>query len=137
MAKYGNKKVAVDNIVFDSAIESRYYIYLSELQKQGVVTDIALQPVFTLQESFRKEGKLHRAITYKADFQVSYADGRTEIVDIKGFTTTDFKIKQKMFEYRYRELRLILLTFSKIDGGWIELDQLAKNRKARKKAKVK
>lgn len=135
MAKYGNKKVIVDNIVFDSAIESRYYIYLSGLKAQGIVTGIELQPVFTLQESFRKDGKLHRAITYKADYKVSYADGRKEIVDIKGFTTTDFKIKQKMFEYKFRELRLILLTFSKIDGGWIELDQLAKNRKQRKKMK--
>ena len=78
--------------------------------------------------------KKHRAIYYIADFEVHHLDGSIETVDIKGMETTDFKIKQKLFDYRYPH-KLSLLNYSKIDGGWIELEELKKKRKARRKKK--
>jgi len=74
-------------------------------------------------------------ITYKADFKVTYADGHVEIIDVKGMMTKDFTIKQKLFEYKYPELRLLLVAYSKIDGGWIELSELKKARSSRKRNK--
>lgn len=135
MSKYNNKKVVYDGITFDSKAERDYYLYLLDLKQRGIVTDIQLQSSFLLQEKFRKNGKLYREITYKADFEVTYADGHVEIVDVKGMVTKDFAIKQKLFEYKYPELRLLLVAYSQIDGGWIELSELKKARSSRKKLK--
>lgn len=99
------------------------------------MTDIQLQPSFLLQEKFRKNGKLYREITYKADFKVTYADGHVEIIDVKGMVTKDFAIKRKVFEYKYPELRLLLMAYSQIDGGWINLDELKKARSSRRNKK--
>lgn len=135
MSKYNNKKVVYAGITFDSKAERDYYLYLLDLKQRGIVTDIQLQPSFLLQEKFRKNGKLHREITYKADFEVTYADGHVEIIDVKGMVTKDFAIKQKLFEYKYPELRLLLVAYSQIDGGWIELSELKKARSSRKRNK--
>jgi hypothetical protein len=62
-------------------------------------------------------------------------DGSEEIVDIKGFSTPDFKLKQKMFDYRYPELKLRVLGYSRIDGGWVDAKLIEKNRKLRNKEK--
>ncbi|TKI66642.1 DUF1064 domain-containing protein [Lysinibacillus mangiferihumi] len=134
-AKYGNKKVVHDGITFDSAIEARYYDHLKNLQAQGVVTAFELQPRFVLLPKFEKNGKKYREIGYNADFTVHYADGRTEVVDIKGMVTQQFELRKKLFEYRYPH-ELKLLTYSKIDSGWITHDELKKARKARKEAKA-
>jgi len=47
-----------------------------------------------------------KAITYSADFRVTYADGHVEIIDVKGYETPEFKRTRKMFEYKYPELTL-------------------------------
>lgn len=134
-AKYGNKKVVHDGITFDSAIEAKYYDHLKYLQSQGVVESFVLQPRFVLLPKFEKNGKKYREIGYNADFTVHYADGHTEVVDIKGMVTQQFELRKKLFEYRYPH-ELKLLTYSKIDGGWITHDELKKARKARKIAKT-
>ncbi|QFG05191.1 holliday junction resolvase [Bacillus phage 019DV002] len=132
--KFNNKKVEIDGIKFDSKMEGDYYDHLKQEQRAGRVSHFILQPKYTLQPSFKKRGKLFRAIDYKADFEVHYPNGDYVTIDIKGFETADFKIKRKLFEKAYpQELKLI--TYSKIDGGWIETDALKEARKARKKAK--
>jgi hypothetical protein len=134
MSKYGAKRVEVDGIVFDSKLESQYYLHLKELKAAGVVKHFELQPEFILMEKFYKRGILFRQIKYKADFHVWYTDGEEHIVDVKGMETADFKIKRKLYEKQF-PLELKLIAFSKMDGGWIELDELKKRRKERKKLK--
>lgn len=134
MSKYKNKKVALNGIEFDSQIESRYYLYLLEQQKKGIVSEFLMQKEYIIFEGYDKNGKKVRPIKYKADFEVHYPDGRIEVIDIKGFETKDFNIKKKLFEFRY-PFELILLNYSKIDGGWITLEELKKARAARKKTK--
>ncbi len=34
-SKYGNKKVEIDDIKFDSKKEAKHYLYLKQLEKQG------------------------------------------------------------------------------------------------------
>ena len=36
--------------------------------------------------------------TYKPDFFVRYADGRKELVEVKGYWTREAKLKRKLFE---------------------------------------
>lgn len=132
--KFNNKKVEVNGIKFDSKMEADYYLYILEMCEEGIVDEFELQPEFVLQEGFTKRGLKFLPIKYKADFELWFADGTNYVVDIKGFETADFKIKKKMFEKRYpQELKLI--TFSQIDGGWIELADLKEARKLRKKLK--
>lgn len=133
--KYKNKKVVVEGINFDSKMESDYYLYLKQLEKQGIVSEFLMQKSYTLLEGYDKEGKKIRPIIYKADFEVHYADGHIEVVDVKGFLTADFKLKKKLFEYRFPFV-LKLVKFSKIDGGWIELEEYEKAVKERKKQKL-
>lgn len=103
--KYRAKPTTIDNIKFASRLEANYYLELKMLKKVGVVKDIKLQPRFLLQEGFKKNNKYYRPIHYVADFEVKYAN-HTEIVELKGYETAVWKIKQKMFEYKYKDLKL-------------------------------
>ena len=60
-----------------------------------------------------------RAVTYRADFEVYYTDGRVEVVDIKGFMTPEFRIKAKMFMFRY-QVPLVLLKWSTASKKFVE-----------------
>ena len=133
-SKYNNKKVEADGFIFDSKAELLYYHKLKTLQENELILFFRLQPRYMLQESFKKNGKNHRKIEYVADFEVHHLNGSIEVIDIKGFETTDFNIKKKLFEWKYPH-SLTILSFSQIDGGFIELDKLKKARSARKKAK--
>lgn len=135
MSKYNNTKVEIDGVKFDSKLEARYYVHLLELQKKGIVQEFLMQKQYIIFEGYDKDGKKVRPIKYIADFEVHYAAGFVEVIDVKGMITKDFAIKKKLFEYRY-PFKLILLTYSRIDGGWITLDDLSKRRAARKKAKA-
>lgn len=104
MSKFHNKKTIVEGILFDSQMESHYYLYLKELKEQGVVVDFKLQPVFILQEGFSKDGKRIQPIKYIADFEVTYNDGHVEIIDVKGKITEAFRIKRKILLYKYRDV---------------------------------
>lgn len=104
--KYSAKPTEVDGITFDSKREAEYYQELKLLERAGEITRIELQPEYILQEPFRKNGKHHRAIKYRADFKVTYADGTTRIIDVKGMKTPEFRIKQKLFEFKYPDLEL-------------------------------
>lgn len=105
-SKYKNIKTTVDGITFDSKREAEYYCKLKLLKQAGEIKDIALQPRYELQPTFRKNGTTHRSITYVADFVVVNNDGTTEIIDVKGVETKEFKIKKKLFEYKYPNLSL-------------------------------
>lgn len=133
MSKYGSKKVECDGYVFDSKLEYNYYCYLKQMKSDGLVESFELQPKYQLQPGFKKNGKTYRSIDYVADFLVTYTDGREEVIDVKGMITTDFALKRKLFEYRYENLELKLVAYSKMDGGWIELDELNKKRRVRRR----
>lgn len=93
-------------VLFDSILEASYYRDLLLLQKAGEVKYIELQPKFTLQPRFEKNGIKIDAITYTADFKVQYSNGKVEIIDVKGMVTKEFKLKWKIFEYKFPELNL-------------------------------
>ncbi|MEH7093964.1 DUF1064 domain-containing protein [Neobacillus vireti] len=133
-SKYNSKKVEKDGHLFDSKIEARYFDQLKWLEANKQILFFRMQPRYLLQEAFEKNGKKYRRIDYVADFEIHHIDGSIEVVDCKGFETTDFKIKKKLFEYKYPH-KLSLVTYSQIDGGWMELEQLNKNRKLRKAVK--
>jgi hypothetical protein len=101
MSKYGAKKTVIDGITFDSKREAQYYAELKLLRRAGQIKDIQLQPVYEIHPAYKKGKKKIQAITYKADFLVTYSDGHTEVIDVKGVLTEVYRIKKKMFEYKY------------------------------------
>lgn len=106
-SKYHSKKVVVDGIEFDSKKEAKRYSELKLLERAGEIKELELQKVFELQPSFKKNGKTYRKTTYKADFYYFNTKiGKYIVEDVKGFKTEVYKLKKKMFEYKYQELEL-------------------------------
>ena len=117
MNKYGNKKVIIDGVVFDSKREAKRYQELKLLERCGAISDLKRQVVFELiptqkEESTkvytkgRKKGQpipgkvIEKAVTYVADFvYIDNATGKTIVEDSKGFHTKDYILKRKMLLY--------------------------------------
>jgi len=102
--KYGNKKVKMDGYTFDSKRESLYYLKYKIQQIDGKITKLTLQPSYVLQDKFKdRDGVSHRKISYVADFRFT-ENGQTIVVDVKGFLTDVYKMKKKMFLFKYPEI---------------------------------
>lgn len=107
--KYGNKKVVVDGIEFDSKKEAKRWQQLRDAEYLGLIEDLERQVKFVLIPAQREpdtigikggkhKGKLiERECSYVADFV--YTDTRTDetvVEDTKGMRTKDYVIKRKL-----------------------------------------
>lgn len=112
--KYHNTKTVVDGIKFDSKLEAERYAQLKIMERAGVIKELELQPSFELLPSFRKNGKTWRKTVYKADFMYILVDDDSYIIeDVKGSTaviTDVFRLKQKLFEYKYPDYTISIVT---------------------------
>lgn len=101
MNKYGAKKTTIDGLTFDSKAEASRYQDLKLLERAGVITDLKLQPVFILQPAFTDaEKNRYQAIKYRADFQ--YTEGEQVVIEeVKGFETEAWKLRKRLFLFRY------------------------------------
>ena len=61
--KYGSQKAERGTIRFDSQKEARRYDELIIMLRGGIITDLRLQPQFTLQESYLTENASARSAT--------------------------------------------------------------------------
>jgi len=107
--KFGNRKVEVDGICFDSAKEARRYRELSLCEKAGAIQKLELQPRFILQESFKQNGKTHRKIEYIADFRY-VENGQTIVEDVKSFITKKhpvYALKKKLLLKKYPDINFL------------------------------
>ena len=106
-SKYKNEKVVIDGIRFDSQKESNRWQELKILQKGGAIKDLRRQIHFQLQPGYKKNNKHIQAIYYVADFvYYSFTEKKTIVEDTKGFRTEVYKLKKKIFEYKYPELEI-------------------------------
>lgn len=95
-SKYNNRKTFIDGIAFDSRKEASRYQILKEAEKAREIENLRLQVRFEL---IPKHGK-NRPIYYIADF-VYLKEGREIVEDCKGYRTDIYKMKKKIFEWRY------------------------------------
>ena len=123
----------IDGIKFDSLMEGQYYVYLKERLLKKEITSLTLQPSYTLQEAFIKNGKRFRPIIYIADFKYQDKEGNWIIVDVKGKETVEFKLKQKLFEFKFPELALSVI--QEYEGQWLTLSEIRKIKRDKKKNK--
>ena len=110
--KYGNRKVAVDGIAFDSIKEARRYKELKLLLLAGEIVCLRMQVPFELvpaqyeetgevykkgpRKGQPKKGKcIEQSVVYVADF-VYWKDGKQIVEDTKGMRTHDYIIKRKL-----------------------------------------
>ena len=119
--KYGNKKIVIDGIEFDSQKEARRYCELKLLQRAGKITDLQLQKEFELiptqYETYARYGKkgqrikdgkrcIEQSCVYKADFAYMQ-NGKQVVEDTKGCRDPSsagyakFVIKRKLMLWRY------------------------------------
>lgn len=116
-AKYGNNKIMLDGITFDSKREAHRYAELKLLRCAGQITDLQLQVRFELlpaqyeitdavytrgaRKGQPKRGRcIEKSLTYIADF-VYTENGRRIVEDAKGMRTKEYIIKRKLFRWRY------------------------------------
>jgi hypothetical protein len=110
MGRYFNKKVEIDGIVFDSEMESKYYLLLKERIAKKEVSHLSIHRKYVLLPDFNYDGIKIKGLTYEADFvYFDHNDKRIYIEDVKGFQENEFKQQWKLLKYGISEL------FARID----------------------
>ena len=135
--KFHAFKAIINDIEFDSLMESKFYIYLLDLQRCGEVKSFELQKTFELQPKFKDQfsGKMIRAIDYIADFVVVLKSEQVVAVDVKGIETADFKLKKKMFQYKFPDIRFMCVQWVAGKKKWLNLEDIKTERRAAKRSK--
>lgn len=140
-SKYPAFKPVINGITFDSALEADFYIKLLFEKARGNILDFELQVTYELQPKFVKNGQIFRPITYTSDFDVIDKGGNKIIFDTKGDETEVFRLKHKLFEYKYPELSLKVIRKYAPTGEWMELKDIKKikqkNKLKKNKEKIK
>ena len=106
--KYNARKTVMCGHEFDSKREAEIYLDLLSRIQHGEIVRLRLPPSYTLLEGFRdNQGNKQRAITYTADFFVTYAGGRHEVIEVKGVRTRDYQLRKKLFLYMMRKTDIV------------------------------
>lgn len=96
MSKYGNVKTVYKGQTFDSGKEAGYAKLLDTLRRAKNERDRVVSYETQFIYEIKVNGK-HIA-NYFADFLVFYADGHSEVIDVKGVRTDVYKLKKKLVE---------------------------------------
>ena len=104
MNKYHNKKIVVNGKKFDSKKEAERYKVLKMLENANIISNLSMQVPFELVPRQKNE----RAVKYIADFMyVETATGKNIVEDVKGYRTDVYKIKRKLFKWRYPDYEFL------------------------------
>lgn len=114
-SKYGNKKIHLDGIVFDSLKEANRYQELKLMERAGLIKDLRQQVKYVLIPAQREPEKIgtrggkvkgkvvERECSYIADFV--YYDNNLKaciVEDTKGFKTKEYIIKRKLMLFIHK-----------------------------------
>ena len=106
--KYNARKTTVCGRTFDSRREAEVYLELLAQKQAGEIVRIGFQPQYTLLAGFKDNtGKNQKPITYTADFFVTFADGHSEVIEVKGVRTRDYLLRKKLFLHMMRDTDII------------------------------
>ena len=96
-AKYGNTKVEIDGMPFDSKREAARWRELRLLERAGEISDLRRQVRYELVPKMPGE----RPVDYIADFVYRDKDGNEVVEDVKGVRTPVYVIKRKLMLWRH------------------------------------
>lgn len=109
--KYNAEPTMYDGIRFDSRAECRRYQQLLYLQQSGEIRGVQLQPSYELVPAFTDSaGIKRRGIVYRGDFSYRDQYGRLVVEDVKGMITPVFRLKQKLFLWKYPDIELRIVS---------------------------
>lgn len=94
--KYGNTKVIIEGVKFDSKLEAFLYKILKD---NGM--DFDFQVNIELVPKFRFQYENIRALNMRVDFLLRH-NGRDIYIDTKGFATSEAKIKYKLLKNKFK-----------------------------------
>lgn len=101
-SKYHATKTVIDGITFDSKREAKRYQELKLLERTGAIKDLQRQVRYELIPAFDAGGKHYRPTSYVADFvYTDTATGEGIVEDCKGYRTDVYRLKSKMFAYKF------------------------------------
>jgi len=95
--KYGTAPKAERSrlgVLYDSKLEMKYAAKL-DLLRHAIREDERVVDV-RRQVSIPLEVNGHLICTYRCDFEVIYADGRVELHEVKGLSTPEWRIKERL-----------------------------------------
>lgn len=96
-AKYKNRKIEIDGILFDSTKEGKRYIELIQWQNMGIISELERQVKYLMIDG----NKQNRPTHYFADF-VYVRDGKKVVEDVKSKQTRKLPVyvmkRKLMFE---------------------------------------
>ena len=96
-AKYGNTKVEIDGVPFDSKREAARWQELRLMERAGEISDLRRQVRYELVPKLPGE----RPVDYIADFVYRDKDGNNVVEDVKGVRTPVYVIKRKLMLWRH------------------------------------
>jgi len=99
LSKYRNVQTEYGGRQFMSKKEAEYAMQLDYMRKATSPRDKVVEWVPQVPFQVVLNGK--KICKYIADFKVTYADGRVEIVDVKGVRTDVYRLKKKLVEAQY------------------------------------
>lgn len=133
-----NKKIKSFELQPEFILQPKYFIYENKMYSYEEGKEDIYNHYDKLRKKYNKnnpDNKINivNAIKYISDFKIYLNDGSIEIVDVKGIKTADFKIKEKMFSYRYTNLRLTCVTWHNPSKAWLTYEEYTKIKKSKKK----
>ena len=126
-SKFRAVKIMIDDHVFPSILESKFYVFLKKNIKGLSIKSFENQVTSELQEKFKKYGKSIRAITYTPDFKLTYNNGDVIYIDTKGKVTEEFKIKQKLFDFKFPQDTLLCINYDEKEKIWYDISAKKKH----------
>lgn len=123
-SKYGNKKLKVNDVLYDSQREYYRHLELEILQKYGLISDLkfhAKEDVIVICQD--------PLVRYIPDFTYVNKEGKKIVEDVKGMQTPDFIIKKKIVISRIRsgEYDYELILTRKYKDGFKAFEKYSKN----------
>lgn len=114
--KYGNRKVALNGMEFDSAKERDRWIALKDAESKGIISNLERQVTYELIPKITEQVVVHKKtkdivkekfvqhpLTYTCDFAYM-KDGNLVVEDVKAspkFIDETYKVKEKVFRYKF------------------------------------
>ena len=99
VSKYRNVKTEYDGVLYDSKKEAAYARLLDTMRKATHPSDRVYRVERQVPFPVVLNGK--KICVYRADFVVTYADGREQVIDVKGMKTAIYRLKKKLVEAQY------------------------------------
>jgi len=97
--KYNATRTEYNGVKYDSKREAEYACTLDMLKQAGEVVQWLRQIPFYLPGGVR----------YVCDFEVFWANGTVEFIDVKGMETATFKQKKKQVEALYAPITITVV----------------------------